>query len=167
MNKLIYAAYGSNLLKERFMVYIQGGVFHNKEYKGCTDKTGPEVMGWQYVPYRLYFAKHSTRWNNGGVAFLSCEHESNPEKFTVARLWQVTESQFEEIQEQEGCWYNKILLLGEKDGLEIKTITGCWTQEINKPCVEYLNIIKSGVKETTNWDDNKIDDYLSKYYNFK
>ena len=166
-NKLIYAAYGSNLLKERLMVYIQGGVFQNREYEGCTDKTPPEDLGWQYVPYRLYFAKHSLRWNNGGVAFLSCEQESDPEHYAVVRLWKISESQFEDINKQEGIWYNTILHIGKKDGFEIKTFTGCWTHELHKPCEEYLNIIKAGLKETTNWDDKKIDDYISKSFNFK
>lgn len=167
MNKLIYAAYGSNLLKERLMVYIQGGVFQNREYQSCTDKTPPDDLGWQYVPYRLYFAKHSPRWNSGGVAFLSCKQESNPEHYTVVRLWKISESQFNEIQNQESeSWYHKILILGKKDGLEIKTITGCWTHELNKPCEEYLNIIKAGVKETTNWDDDNVENYINKALNY-
>ncbi len=164
---VIYAAYGSNLLKERFMVYINGGKFQNKDYKGCIDKTPPEDLGWQYVPYRLYFAKHSSRWNNGGVAFLSCEEEPNPDYHAVVRLWKVSQSQFEDIHDQEGKgWYNKIILIGEKDGLEIKTITGCWTNELNKPSEKYLETIKQGLRETTCWD-KKIEDYLNKALNYK
>jgi len=97
MNKLIYAAYGTNLLKERFMVYIQGGKFKKIEYSGCTDKTEPEDLGWQYVPYRLYFAKQSPRWHDSGVAFLSFEKEINPDYYAVVRLWKISQSQFEDI----------------------------------------------------------------------
>ena len=50
MDKVIYAAYGSNLLKERFLVYIKGGEFEGKNYKGCKDKTDPVNLGWMYVP---------------------------------------------------------------------------------------------------------------------
>jgi len=47
MKKVIYASYGSNLLKERFLYYIKGG-----EYKGCNDKSDPIEKGWMFIPYR-------------------------------------------------------------------------------------------------------------------
>jgi hypothetical protein len=52
MSHVIYAAYGSNLLKERFLVYIKGGTFMGIHYEGCRDKTEPESLGWMWVPYR-------------------------------------------------------------------------------------------------------------------
>ena len=48
------------------MVYIKGGYFEGKFYTGSTDKQEPEDLGWMYVPYRLYFAKKSPRWDNKG-----------------------------------------------------------------------------------------------------
>ncbi|WP_049685900.1 hypothetical protein [Thermoanaerobacter kivui] len=161
---IYYGAYGSNLLRERFLVYIKGGVYEGKVYEGCRDKTEPVAMGWMYVPYRLYFAKCSPRWENKGIAFLSCKKETNLEFYSVIRLWKITEEQFYDIQKQEGkSWYNYILELGEKDGVKIKTITGCWTNEIQSPSEKYLKIIKKGLKETTNWDDEKIRTYLMKF----
>jgi len=53
--------------------------------------------------------------------------------------------------------------LGEKDGLTIKTFTGCWMNEINLPSEEYLDIIKNGLKETTGWMDQEIENYLHKF----
>ncbi len=160
---LISVGFCVGVLKERFMAYIKGGMFEEKEYPGCKDKKDPVDLGWMYVPYRLYFAKQSGRWDNGGVAFLTCEKEPDPEYHAIVRLWKITESQFEDIQKQEGGYYNKILYLGEKDGLPIKTITGCWLNKINPPSERYLNIIKKGLKETTGWDDEKITDYLEKF----
>jgi len=32
-----------------------------------------------------------------------------------------------------------------------------------EPCNEYFEIIKKGLKETTNWDDRKIEEYLLKF----
>ncbi|MEM4141288.1 MAG: hypothetical protein QXG36_09310 [Nitrososphaeria archaeon] len=58
-------------------------------------------------------------------------------------------------------WYHKILHLGEKDGLEIKTFTGCWENETNPPSEKYLNCIKKGIKETTSWDDERIKNYIN------
>ena len=127
-------------------------------------KPPPVSLGWMYVPYRLYFAKESNKWNNQGVAFLTCEKEPNPEYHTIVRLWKITEEQFECVHEQEGKgWYNKILTLGEKDGLTIKTFTGCWMDEINLPSEEYLDIIKKGLKEATGWTDQEIENYLHKF----
>ncbi|MCX7914461.1 MAG: hypothetical protein N2511_07740 [Thermodesulfovibrionales bacterium] len=164
MSYLIYAAYGSNMLRERFLYYIKGGFFEDKYYEGSRDKTEPEDLGWMFVPYRLYFAKSSSRWDCKGVAFLSCRKESNPNHHAIVRLWKVSKFQFEDIQRQEGSsWYNVVLPLGEKEGYQIKSITGCWEDEKQRPSVRYLEIIKRGIKETTNWDDGKIEEYLVKF----
>jgi len=41
------------------------------------------------------------------------------------RLWKIKESQLEGLQKQEvKRWYEKIITLGEKDGLKILTFTG-------------------------------------------
>ncbi|MCM8772324.1 MAG: gamma-glutamylcyclotransferase [Candidatus Omnitrophica bacterium] len=164
MKYLIYAAYGSNLLKERFIVYIKGGYFENRHYEGSSDKSDPEDLGWIYVPHRLYFAKKSPTWDNKGVAFLSCKKEENPEYHAIVRLWKISEKQFEDLHKQEGLkWYHKIMLLGEKNGLLIKTFTGCWENEKQEPSEKYLNIIKKGLKETTDWNEQKIEEYIKKF----
>lgn len=38
-----YASYGANLLRERFMFYVQGGVLKgsDRQYPGCRDKSEP------------------------------------------------------------------------------------------------------------------------------
>ncbi len=162
--KIIYAVYGSNLLKERFMIYIKGGWYKGQKYRGCRDKTEPIDKGWIFIPYCLYFAKQSLRWGRKGVAFITCEEEKDKNYHTVVRLWEITEEQFNEIWNQEGReWYHKKLCLGEEGGIKIYTITGCWLDEINLPSKEYLEVIKSGLKETTNWDNEKIEKYLEKF----
>ena len=42
-NLVWYACYGSNLLKKRFLCYIQGGKIEGckKSYFGCDDKSPP------------------------------------------------------------------------------------------------------------------------------
>jgi len=86
MKHILYAAYGSNMLKERFMFYITGGFYNGKRYDGCIDKEKPEDWGYMFVPYRLYFAKRSSRWDKKGVAFLSCEKETKEKYHTLVRL---------------------------------------------------------------------------------
>lgn len=157
---LIYAAYGSNLLRERFMCYIKGGEFMNNVYKGSNDKTDPEEVGWIWVPYKLYFAKKSSKWCNGGVAFLSIKEEINPQCYSVVRLWKISLQQFVDLMSQEGGWYNKVLCIGNLYGLDVLTITGDYLKEQNPPSQKYIEIIKKGLKETTNWEDNKILAYI-------
>ena len=164
MKKVLYAVYGSNLCWERFIYYIKSGEFEGHSYQGCNDKTEPEDYGQLFAPYRLYFAKESPRWDGKGVAFLTCEKEVDNEYHTLVRLWKITEEQFDCIWEQEGKpYYRKKLYLGEKDRIEIHTLTGCWLKEKNRPSEKYLHYIKLGLRETTGWTDEEIEKYISKF----
>lgn len=166
MKNILYAVYGSNLCRERFYIYIKGGKFKDKgnNYQGCKDQTEPEDYGNCFVPYRLYFAKESSKWDKKGVAFLTCEKEENKEYHVLVRLWKTTEEQFDCIWKQEGkSFYHSKLYLGEKEGLEIYTLTGCWLKERNRPTEEYLHWIKIGLKETISWTDKEIEKYISKF----
>jgi len=164
MKKVIYAVYGSNLLKKRFLVYIKGGKFEDIQYKGCKDKTEPVDRGWILIPHRLYFAKKSKRWQGKGVAFITINKESNKDFYTVARLWEITEEQFKCIWKQEGDkFYTEPLFLCEKEGLKIYSLTGNWEDEKNLPSEKYLKIIKQGLKETTGWSDKQVDEYIKKF----
>lgn len=164
MKEILYAVYGSNLYRKRFIFYIKGGEFEGNIYKGCNDKTEPEDYGNLFVPYRLYFAKESPRWGGKGVAFLTCKKEENDKYHTLVRLWKITEEQFDCIWKQEGkTYYHRKICIGKKDELEIHTITGCWLKEKNGPAEEYLRYIKLGLKETTRWTDEEIEKYISKF----
>lgn len=164
MKNILYAVYGSNLCRERFYIYIKGGKFKGNSYQGCKDQTEPENYGNRFVPYRLYFAKESSKWHKKGVAFLTCEKEENKEYHVLVRLWKITKEQFDCIWRQEGkSFYHSKLYLGEKEGLEIYTLTGCWLEERNRPAEEYLNWIRIGLKETIVWTDKEIEKYISKF----
>ena len=67
-----YASYGSNLLRRRFMTYIQGGTPEGaaEGQVGCTDPTPPLDDRPVRIPHRLFFAGRSVKWENGGVAFI-------------------------------------------------------------------------------------------------
>jgi len=163
--KVIYAAYGSNILKERFLIYIYGGFYRGKNYKGCNEKTDPISIGYVYVPYKLYFAKNSETWDNGGIAFLSKNEEKNSYYHSIVRLWEITENQFNKIWEQEGINLYKLLLkLGEINNKKILTFTGDYENEKNKPSESYIKVIKKGIKEITGWKDIEINKYISKFF---
>lgn len=100
-NYVWYASYGSNLLEERFLCYIQGGKPAGaiKTYKGCVDKSLPTASEGLEIPYSLYFAKHAGIWNGGGVAFI--HHETTTRERTLARMYRITKAQFYDVVMQE------------------------------------------------------------------
>jgi hypothetical protein len=94
-----YASYGSNLCRERFMCYVQGGVLKATErrYPGCRDKTEPRADGRITIPHELYFSGHSKLWG-GAMAFVRAQ-PSRVE--TLGRMYLVSFQQFEDVIAQE------------------------------------------------------------------
>jgi gamma-glutamylcyclotransferase (GGCT)/AIG2-like uncharacterized protein YtfP len=66
-----YAAYGSNLLRERFLVYLQGGRFRNrcKKYNGCKDRRPPLADHPYLIGRQMYYGNETSSWGDGGVCF--------------------------------------------------------------------------------------------------
>jgi hypothetical protein len=100
-NLVWYASYGSNLLRSRFLCYIQGGQPEgaNRSYLGCSNNKSPEADKPILIPHQLYFSKSSTIWENKGVAFI----DQNPDhtKNTFGRIYLITKQQFKEVVLQE------------------------------------------------------------------
>lgn len=166
-NKYIwYASYGSNLLKERFMHYVKGGVcrFNGSDYDGCTDKSEPLDSRPCLIKYDLYFGNKSSKWGFGGVAFLNPIR--NEKAATLGRMYLITEEQFKEVHKQEGLgWYDKVVDLGMEEGIPIKTFTHSTLFPKNKPSDEYVNVIKKGLSETyPAMSDREITAYLESNY---
>lgn len=146
MDKVWYASYGSNMLYERFLCYIQGGAFYLKTgepSKGCKDKTPPIENRPIIIPYKLYFGGRSGSWGNGGVAFLD---KSIPSK-TIGRAYLVTAEQFEDIKRQEGSWYTEPVDLDTYKGYPVCSFTSPTHREENPPSQEYLKVLKDGVTQ--------------------
>jgi len=168
-----YAAYGSNLLSDRFACYIHGGKAPGAAWKehGARDQSPPQDERAVFLPYRLYCAGRSRRWAGGGVAFL--DDERDEDRQCLARMYLIEEQQFEDVVRQEngdpdlhvdfeallergsldcgGGWYARLLLLGEQDGLPILTCTSprpFAEQQINAPSPDYLRCIAAGLRQT-------------------
>jgi hypothetical protein len=148
-NKIWYVAYGSNILKERFMAYINGGKFRDIEkiYIGCTDKTPPQADKAFTLPYKLYFGGESKTWNDKGVAFI----DENTKGETKGRAYLITEEQFNEVQKQEGIsenWYGHTIEMGkDENGIPYKTFTSKIRHSDNAPDEKYLEVINEGLLE--------------------
>lgn len=96
-----YACYGSNLLRSRFMTYIQGGTPGGAStgQVGCTDPTPPRADNTVRIPHRLFFAGKSAKWQHGGVAFVS--RERDPSASTAGRRYLISKEQFLQVVLQE------------------------------------------------------------------
>ena len=163
-----YVSYGSNLLKERFLYYIEGGYYQGKCYAGCKNRNLPRCNKAFTIPHPLYFGNESRTWGGTGVAFIANEKSGK----TLGRAWLVTTDQFKAIRGQEGCspkWYEYCVKLGtDENGIQYKTFTqDPQHREPNPPSDEYLEVIRRGLKETyPELTCSKIDAYLNTAIDF-
>ena len=99
VSEVYYASYGSNMSRERFMAYIEGGSVRGatRVYNGATDKTAPT----DDIPLKfnnpVQYAGNSTVWGKGGVGFLD---HSAPGK-SLGRAYKITAEQFSDVVAQE------------------------------------------------------------------
>jgi hypothetical protein len=158
-----YVGYGSNLCQERFLCYIKGGQykFGGSDARGCDDKTLPRENKTIELPYRLYFARQSSSWDKGGVAFIDVEMEKDQTEWTLARMWKITEEQFQQVRQQEGLsWYNHVINLGTEGDIPVLTITNSAAQALNPPSGGYLSTIVIGLTESYKMDADEVYAYL-------
>ena len=167
-NYIWYVGYGSNVHEERFFCYIKGGTprFGKMCNKGCNnDKTLPIENKAITIDYPLYFAlpdkkKGTPNWGDGGVAFI--EHQKVKKVKTFCRMWKITKEQYKEVRSQEGHhWYGKEIPLGKDSGIPIYTITNdAVLTNIICPSDAYIKTIALGLKETYDFSNKEIVDYI-------
>lgn len=163
-----YVSYGSNMLKERFMCYIEGGSYEGSRYHtACEDTTPPLAVKPFNIPYDMYFGNESGSWHGSGVSFLDTTKKGKA--LGVAYL--ISKEQFEHVIKRENAgrtpepgnnWYEDIINIGIMDGFEVKTITNNNIRPYNEPSTEYLDTLHNGINE--NWPEmteKEIEDYLN------
>lgn len=144
-----YACYGSNLLSSRFDEYIQN----------TTSKAQPVESKPIILPYELYFAKQSSRWDHKGVAFIDSEKSGH----TYGWMYLITREQYEQIKAREGGWYRRKVHVAYDDmGIEIVTFTSTEKYEEQLPGERYLDVIRRGLKEKYFLNDELMETYLNK-----
>lgn len=96
-----YAAYGSNLHRDRFLHYIAGGRPDGsaRVYDGCTDTTLPtDDIPIRFAGARPHFALTSWVWG-GGIAFLDAQHDESAHG--LGRAYEIAIAQFDDVLAQE------------------------------------------------------------------
>ena len=130
-----YAAYGSNISRERFMRYIMD----------CSDKSEPAEDRRYEFPHDITFAGRAANWSNKGKAFL----DDSRKGMALGRIYKIRRSQLDEIQRKEGPDYTKIICLGYEEGIMVYTFTTAnMPAESSTPSAEYIDVILKGLKET-------------------
>ncbi|MGJ7441982.1 hypothetical protein [Aquipuribacter sp. MA13-6] len=168
-----YVSYGSNLLRERFEVYLLGGRVAglDREYPGgpgTAPATGDRAV---VLPGRLRFALQAPSWGGGGVAFWD-PAGSGPG--VLARAWRVRREQFLEVVHMENGgldrraapwppgvlrtgearvgegWYSRLLRPGLLHGEPLLTFTHPrpGTLATREPSPAYRAVVARGVVET-------------------
>jgi hypothetical protein len=181
--KIVYVSYGSNLASRRFHVYIAGGTVegNTRVYQGCRDKTLPEFKKPYILGGSIIMGWESKNWG-GGIAFYNPLSEGQ----VLASGYKITVEQFKDVVSQENGkeagemnidfeelltkrvlnlpgLYGKVLYIGDDNVTPMVTFT--YSENINllpfNPATPaYLNIIREGVKETFNFDDIQVEQYL-------
>lgn len=183
-----YACYGSNLCRERLMIYISGGRLPGgeREYPGARNDAPPSDDRPFTIGHSLYFAHRSSAWNGGGVAFVRVQ--PSPDAATYARLYRITGEQFSDIFGEENRypdfnrydwreiltkpstsllgnrWYGTILNFGKLNDEPVLTFT--WDPRraaipYNPPNASYLQRIAAGLSACHGLPHGAIVDYLA------
>ncbi len=187
MSHVWYVSYGSNMSAARLACYIEGGVppGGTRENPGARDRTLPVRSIPVDLPGTVYFAGESPQWG-GGVAFYD---HARPGP-AAARGYLVTAEQLADIAAQEMYRlpraddpladlvrspltdgrhrlgpgrYETLLEVGRHDGLPLLTFTsphGLEHVEQTRPAEAYLSMVRTGLRESRGWDDDRIASYL-------
>lgn len=136
MKYIWYACYGSNINRSRFIDYIEG----------CTDTTPPVDDRPFEFDHPVFFAGKSFRWGGKGKAFLDIEKNGH----AFGRIYKITREQYDEVKRKEGSDYQRMVDLGELDGIPVVSFTNGNNPVPRRavPSLEYLDTILDGLKET-------------------
>ncbi|QCQ94050.1 hypothetical protein E7742_19025 [Rhodococcus sp. SGAir0479] len=155
-----YVSYGSNMSRTRLECYLRGGcpVGGVRTYVGARDSRAPAARIPVRLPGTVYFAGRSLVWG-GGRAFYDPEVAGD----TAACAYLVTGEQFDDILGQEPPCYDRVLDLGVRDGVPLRTFTsGLGRDDVvpAPPSDAYLATMATGLREAFGWNAERAQAYL-------
>ena len=170
-----YVSYGSNLDRNRFLAYLQGGRVAGNDvvYRGCADTSPPVDDVPLELPHSLYFAGWSQRvWGGTSAAFITFDARDSS---TLARAYLITQQQFVEVVRQENGnrahvddfdvklegarqqghtrmlragTYTELIYCGERDGSPMLSFTASENRrDFGRPSDAYLRVIGNGLQD--------------------
>ncbi|MCP3909577.1 MAG: histone deacetylase [Actinomycetia bacterium] len=178
-----YASYGSNLYRERFVVYLRGGTAPGGRHaqRGARDRADPRDDRPLTIDRTLFFRGESRLWG-GGVAAIDHQPGTEPAR---GRAYLITVSQFEDVVAQESRRettpidldaaterghhltgpgpYDRLEVVDSWGGVPVVTFTHPdprGAHDPTPPSAAYLATIISGLRESHHLDDNHIVEYL-------
>ncbi len=178
-----YASYGSNLHRDRFVVYLRGGTAPggSQPQRGARDPSDPLDDRPLTIDRTLFFRGQSQLWG-GGVAAIDHRRGVEPAR---GRAYLITMSQFEDVVAQESRRatapidlraaathghqlagpgpYDRLELVDTWDGVPVVTFTHPEpfpAHEPQHPSGAYLTNIVRGLRESHAMDDDAIGTYL-------
>lgn len=184
MDRVWYAAYGSNVSSTRFNHYLSGGrpAGASRRYTGARDASAPMDDRPISLPGQIYFAGESPTWG-GGIAF----YDPAAPGSVAGRAYMVTGEQFSDVASQEmrrpvgrdlplealfresrtavigPGRYETLHVVDELDGQPVLTFTASWDHvgaALNAPVAAYLGTIARGLSEAHRWSAAQCCDYL-------
>ncbi|PRY63391.1 hypothetical protein BCF74_102225 [Knoellia remsis] len=177
-----YAAYGSNLDRDRFLTYVRGGrpPGASRTYVGARDTREPREDRPFTMPGQVFFGWESPTWG-GGIAFYDVDSGGT----ALARAYLLTTQQFADVAAQEmhrepgvdldlahvleharhdtgPGRYESLHLVGELDGDPVLTFTtpDPTALQRNPPVAAYVVTVACGLREAHGLDDGALTAYL-------
>lgn len=182
-----YAAFGSNLLRSRFLVYLTGGMSpgspSGREQQGTRDPSMPSGDQPFRIERTLLFTGSSPQWGDGATAAVDFDH--NPITPTYGRAYRLTTSQFEDVLCHEcrasSCEtldlpqlqaaghldlspgrYGRVALVGALGGEVVATITTLSRPAGLGPAHDsYLRVMAAGLREAWGMATDEAAAYLA------
>lgn len=179
-----YAGYGSNLLRERFLAYMQGGRPPNAPEHvveaGARDASPPQAEICTEIDFGISFGGDSRRWG-GGVAFIDPRTGSGK---SFVRAYLVTVEQLEDLHRQENSasavrpmdldrliadgtqrlhdahYPNLLVGAMHSDGRPIVVIAGDAPPPTTVPGIAYLRTMAQGLSDGFRLSADDVVDYL-------
>ena len=184
-----YAAYGSNLARDRFEAYLSGGrpAGAARTYPGARNPSQPRDDRPLLLPGRIFFAWESPTWG-GGIAFYDADGlagDGRGPDTVYARAYRIAADQFfdlaaQEMRREPGSdldlgqvlrdrrhsygpgRYETLHLVGEIDGTPVLTFTAPPGHGLvgNPPTAAYVDTVARGLRECHGLGEAEIEAYL-------
>lgn len=184
MDRVWYAAYGSNMNRARFEFYLAGGrpPGSARSYPGCRDGALPGASVPVLMAGQVYFALESAAWT-GGMAF----YDPGAAGVAAGRAYLMSLGQFSDVAAQEmhrvptadldlaqvlstgraalgSGRYETLVYVGDIEEFPVLTFTAPWAVgdvEASRPSERYLMMLAAGLAESHGWLPSAVAEYLA------